>query len=116
MAEQQKDDQQENIENWLSPQHLTIIQEGDETNLENTILMNIKDEEGKTQQVRQRDDTQLMAFDNVPQLNLDNHGTSQSPPSDMMRMNMDGMMLSFEMRNPIDLSIDPTRQSNANMM
>lgn len=37
----------------------------------------------------------------------------------MMRLNMDGsnqMMLSFDMRNPIDLSIDPTRQSNAMMM
>lgn len=47
MVEQQKDEQQQNIENWLSPQHLTIIQEGDETNLESSILMHIKDEEGK---------------------------------------------------------------------
>jgi hypothetical protein len=112
MVEQQKDEQQQNIENWLSPQHLTIIQEGDETNLESSILMHIKDEEGKQHVAKPREDTQLMAFDNVPQLNLDNHGTSQSPPSDMMRMNMDGsnqMMLSFEMRNNIDLSIDPTR-------
>lgn len=47
----------------------------------------------------------------------DNNGTSQSPPSDMVRMNIDEMsnpmILSFDMRNPIDLSIDPTRQSNA---
>ena len=59
-----------------------------------------------------------MTFDHVPHSNLDNHGTSQSPPSDMMRVNLDGtnqMMLSFDMRNPIDLSIDPTRQSNAMM-
>lgn len=109
MVEQLKDEQQQDIENWLSPQHLTIIQEGDETNLENTILMNIKEDETRQHQVKQRDDTQLMAFDNVPQSNVDNHGTSQSPPSDMMRINMEGMMLSFEMRNPIDLSIDPTR-------
>jgi hypothetical protein len=52
--------------------------------------MHIKDEEGKQHVAKPREDTQLMAFDNVPQLNLDNHGTSQSPPSDMMRMNMDG--------------------------
>lgn len=80
--------------------------------------MHIKDEESKQHHVKQREDTQLMTFDNVPQSNIDNHGTSQSPPSDMMRMNMDGsnqMMLSFEMRNNIDLSIDPTRQSNAMM-
>ena len=80
--------------------------------------MHIKDEEGKQHHAKQREDTQLMTFDHVPHSNLDNHGTSQSPPSDMMRVNLDGtnqMMLSFDMRNPIDLSIDPTRQSNAMM-
>ena len=77
---------------------------------------------GPTNRSKDERETTTMAFDTpqvLPVSTFDYNGNSLSPPSDLARLNLDGspnqMLLSFDMRNPIDLSIDPTRQSNAMM-
>jgi hypothetical protein len=87
------------IQNWLSPQSLTMIQEADEQCEKDATLA-----EGGTflnklaSKAANYDGGVGMAFESAQQTQYD-----QQPNN--------CLTTSFEMRNPIDLSIDPTRHT-----
>ena len=74
--------------------------------------MHIKDDGAKEVQQHQKN-SEVFEFDNRPTSYGNNHGTTQSQPTDLMGHDNsnsgNAFMNSFDMRHQIDLSIDPTR-------
>lgn len=78
------------IQDWITPQSMSIIQEAEEDKEKDATYMGEASELAKVS----KDDT--YEFEKQP-----------SSPGDVDSMKK--MLTSFEMKNPIDLSIDPSR-------